>query len=82
MLYNDSHTLRFRAEWEVLQDIILFSVTIRIDKFDAGFISIYKFHFEYLGKLHQSDLIGTCSLEFFLVWVILIRIDWCHIMAK
>jgi len=56
---NNAHALRFRAEWEVLQDIVIFDLHIRIDKLDAVIISIYKLHVKLLSKLHQRNFIGA-----------------------
>ena len=59
VLHNDTHALRFRGEWEVLQHIVLFYFTARILKFDEELFSFHEFHVKGLSELHQRDLIGT-----------------------
>ena len=82
MLHNNTHTLRFRGEGEVLQDVILFIVMVWIYKLDVELLSLDELHVELFSELDQSDLIWARSLELLLFGVISIWVDRCYVMTE
>ena len=80
--HNDSHALRFRAEGEVLQDLVLLAHTIWVRQVDQELFTVVKLHVELLSKLDEGDLIRARRLELLLCLVVSIRVDWRDIVAQ
>ena len=82
MLYDDAHTLGLRGERKVLENVILFNLTVRIDKLDIKLLTIDKLHVKLLSEFHKCDLIRTRCLEVFLGRIIRIWVHRRHIVTQ
>lgn len=82
MLDNDTHSFRLRAERETLENVIFFSLTVGIQKFDVKLFSFLELHVQLLGEFDKCNLIRTSSLELFLGAIISIGVHRRHIVAQ
>jgi hypothetical protein len=82
MSQHDTHSLRFRAEWEVCEDFVCFIDFCSVFNDDLVLISIKESHFQRFGKFDESDFIWGRGLIFNDIFVFWIREGWSDVMAE